>query len=129
MGTPARRSVLGRRPVAQRRMAVSVVVVGLEVVDDHVYPPGLITVSDVQLLEGMADFALSVPQGPGDDRNMTKLLAGWRHAVIAGRFFPANLPPSPWLSLAAQQAHRGQQPRGDGAPRRETKLGAPKNLS
>lgn len=101
MGTPARRSVLGRRPVAQRRMAsVSVVVVGLEVVDDHVYPPGLITVSDVQLLEGMADFALSVPQGPGDDGNMMKLLA-----------------------------YRGQQPRGDEAPRRETKLGAPKNLS
>lgn len=49
----------------------------------HVYPPGLITVSDVQLLEGMADFALSVPQGPGDDRNMMKLLAGWRHAVIS----------------------------------------------
>ena len=66
----------------------------------HVYPPGLITVSDVQLLEGMADFALSVPQGPGDDRNMMKLLA-----------------------------YRGQQPRGDEAPRRETKLGAPKNLS
>ena len=35
VGTPARRSALGRRPVAQRRMAVSVVVVGLEVVDDH----------------------------------------------------------------------------------------------
>ena len=47
------------------------------------YPPGLITVSDVQLLEGMADFALSVPQGPGDDRNMMKLLAGWRHAVVS----------------------------------------------
>lgn len=49
----------------------------------HVYPAGLITVSDVQLLEGMADFALSLPQGPGDDRNMMKLLAGWRHAVIS----------------------------------------------
>ncbi len=49
----------------------------------HVYPPGLITVSDVQLLEGMADLALSLPQGPGDDRNMMKLLAGWRHAVIS----------------------------------------------
>ncbi|MDO3017393.1 MULTISPECIES: hypothetical protein [Mycobacteriaceae] len=49
----------------------------------HVYPPGLITVSDVQLLEGMADFALSLPQRPGDDRNMMKLLAGWRHAVIS----------------------------------------------
>lgn len=49
----------------------------------HVYPPGLITVSDVQLLEGMADFALSLPRGPGDDRNMMKLLAGWRHAVIS----------------------------------------------
>lgn len=49
----------------------------------HVYPPGLITVSDVQLLEGLADLALSVPQGPGDDRNIMKLLAGWRHAVIS----------------------------------------------
>jgi hypothetical protein len=49
----------------------------------HVYPAGLITVSDVQLLEGMADFALSLPTGPGDDRNMMKLLAGWRHAVIS----------------------------------------------
>ncbi len=49
----------------------------------HVYPAGLITVSDVQLLEGMADFALSLPQGPRDDRNMMKLLAGWRHAVIS----------------------------------------------
>ncbi|OCB32796.1 hypothetical protein A9X02_24260 [Mycobacterium malmoense] len=49
----------------------------------HVYPAGLITVSDVQLLEGMADFARSVPEGRGDDRNMMKLLAGWRHAVIS----------------------------------------------
>lgn len=49
----------------------------------HVYPAGLITVSDVQLLEGMADFALSMPQGPGTDRNMMKLLAGWRHAVVS----------------------------------------------
>lgn len=49
----------------------------------HVYPPGLITVSDVQLLEGLADLALTVPQGPDDDRNLMKLLAGWRHAVIS----------------------------------------------
>jgi hypothetical protein len=49
----------------------------------HVYPAGLITVSDVQLLEGMADFAKKLPQGPLDDRNMMKLLAGWRRAVIA----------------------------------------------
>lgn len=49
----------------------------------HVYPAGLITVSDVQLLEGMADFALSMPQGPGTDRNMMKLLAGWRHVVVS----------------------------------------------
>jgi hypothetical protein len=49
----------------------------------HVYPAGLMTVSDVQLLEGMADFARSVPEGPGDDRNMMKLLAGWRHAAAS----------------------------------------------
>nr|WP_234921090.1 hypothetical protein [Mycobacteroides chelonae] len=49
----------------------------------HVYPAGLITVADVQLLEGLADFALSVPLGPGQDRNLTKLLAGWRHAAVS----------------------------------------------
>lgn len=49
----------------------------------HAYPAGLITVSDVQLLEGMADFAKKLPQGPLDDRNMMKLLAGWRRAVVA----------------------------------------------
>ncbi|WP_234809151.1 hypothetical protein [Mycobacteroides saopaulense] len=49
----------------------------------HVYPAGLIAVSDVQLLEGMADWALSAPQGPGTDRNLMKLLAGWRHAVVS----------------------------------------------
>ena len=49
----------------------------------HVYPAGLITVSDVQLLEGMADFANKIPSGPKDDRNMMKLVAGWRHAVIS----------------------------------------------
>ena len=48
-----------------------------------VYPAGLITVSDVQLLEGMADFAKKIPSGPKDDRNMMKLIAGWRRAVIA----------------------------------------------
>ena len=79
----------------------------------HVYPAGLITVSDVQLLEGMADFAKSVPQGPGDDRNMMKLLAGWRHAVISQgdsslqiflhrRGFP----------LPLSRAHPEQQPAG-----------------
>ncbi len=35
MGAPARRSVLGRRHVAQRRVPVSLVVFGLEVADDH----------------------------------------------------------------------------------------------
>lgn len=49
----------------------------------HVYPAGLVTVSDVQLLEGMADFAKKIPSGPKDDRNMMKLIAGWRRAVIA----------------------------------------------
>ncbi|MBU8814327.1 hypothetical protein [Mycolicibacterium goodii] len=49
----------------------------------HVYPAGLITVAAVQLLEGLADIAVGLPQGPGDDRNMMKLIAGWRHAVIS----------------------------------------------
>jgi hypothetical protein len=35
VGVPARRSVLGRRSVAQGRMAVAVVVFVLEVPDDH----------------------------------------------------------------------------------------------
>ncbi len=30
----------------------------------------MITVSDVQLLEGMADFAKKIPSGPKDDRNI-----------------------------------------------------------
>ena len=38
MGAPASGSVLGRRSVAQGRVAVAVVVVVLEVADDH---PGL----------------------------------------------------------------------------------------
>ncbi len=48
----------------------------------HVYPAGLMTVADVQLLEGLADIAVALPQGPGDDRNMMTLIAGWRQAVI-----------------------------------------------
>jgi hypothetical protein len=35
VGVPARRSVLGRRSVAQGRVAVSVIVLVLEVADDH----------------------------------------------------------------------------------------------
>ena len=35
VGVPARRSVLGRRSVAQGRMSVSVVVLVFEVADDH----------------------------------------------------------------------------------------------
>src|SRR4051812_24584333 len=35
VGAPAGRSVLDRRAVAQRRVAVSLVVFGLEVTDDH----------------------------------------------------------------------------------------------
>ena len=38
MGMPARRSVLGRRSVAQGRVAVAMVVLVLEIADDH---PGL----------------------------------------------------------------------------------------
>ena len=38
VGTPARRSVLGRSSVAQRRVTVSMVMLVLEVADDH---PGL----------------------------------------------------------------------------------------
>ena len=35
VGAPARRSVLDQRPVSQGRVPVSVVVLGLEVADDH----------------------------------------------------------------------------------------------
>jgi hypothetical protein len=47
----------------------------------HVYFPGVVPVSDIQLLEGMADLARSVPTLPGQDRNTMKLLAGWRYAA------------------------------------------------
>jgi hypothetical protein len=47
----------------------------------HVYVPGVVPVSDIQLLEGMADFARSLPTLPGQDPNMMKLLAGWRYAA------------------------------------------------
>ena len=40
----------------------------------HVYAPGVVPVSDVQLLEGMADLARKVPQSPGQDRDMMKLM-------------------------------------------------------
>jgi hypothetical protein len=53
---------------------------GHQSLSDNVSPA---TKSDVQLLEGMADFAKKLPQGPLDHRNMMKLLAGWRRAVIA----------------------------------------------
>jgi hypothetical protein len=47
----------------------------------HVYVPGVVPVSDIQLLEGMADLAQGVPTLPGQDRNMMKMLAGWRYAA------------------------------------------------
>ena len=47
----------------------------------HVYVPGVVPVSDIQLLEAMADLARSVPTLPGQDRNIMKMLAGWRYTA------------------------------------------------
>jgi hypothetical protein len=69
----------------------------------HVYAPGIVPVSDIQLLEGMADLAPKIPQFPGKDPDMMKLIAGWRWAAtkqgeaslqmfLVRRGFP--LPPS-----------------------------------
>jgi len=45
------------------------------------YAPGIIGVSDIQLLEGMADLAPKIPDFPGKDPDMMKLIAGWRWAA------------------------------------------------
>jgi hypothetical protein len=47
----------------------------------QVYAPGIIPVSDLQLLEGMADLAPKIPQFPGKDPDMMKLIGGWRWAA------------------------------------------------
>jgi hypothetical protein len=47
----------------------------------HVYAPGIVPVSDIQLLEGMADLAPKIQQFPGKDADMMKLIAGWRWAA------------------------------------------------
>jgi hypothetical protein len=47
----------------------------------HMYAPGIVPVSDIQLLEGIADLARKVPRLPGHDRDMMKLIAGWRWAA------------------------------------------------
>jgi hypothetical protein len=43
----------------------------------HVYAPGVVPVSDIQLLEGMADLALKVGKNP----DMMQLIASWRTAA------------------------------------------------
>lgn len=43
----------------------------------QVYVPGIVPISDIQLLEGMADLAQKIPNFPGKDPNMMKLIAGW----------------------------------------------------
>jgi hypothetical protein len=47
----------------------------------HVYAPGIVPASDIQLLEGMVDLAPKIPQFPGKDADMMKLIAGWRWAA------------------------------------------------
>jgi hypothetical protein len=47
----------------------------------HVYAPGIVPVSDIQLLEGIADLAPKIQQFPGKDADMMKLIAGWRWAA------------------------------------------------
>ena len=47
----------------------------------QVYAPGIVPISDIQLLEGMADLAPKIRQFPGKDPDMMKLIAGWRWAA------------------------------------------------
>jgi hypothetical protein len=47
----------------------------------QVYAPGIVPLSDIQLLEGMADFAPKIPDFAGKDADMMKLIAGWRWAA------------------------------------------------
>jgi hypothetical protein len=43
--------------------------------------PGIVPIPDIQLLEGMADLAPKIPQFPGKDPDLMKLIAGWRWAA------------------------------------------------
>jgi hypothetical protein len=47
----------------------------------QVYAPGIVPISNIQLLEGMVDLAPKIPQFPGKDADMMKLIAGWRWAA------------------------------------------------
>ena len=47
----------------------------------HVYAPGIVPLSDIQLLEGMADSALKVPKFLGKNPDMMQLIAAWRTAA------------------------------------------------
>jgi hypothetical protein len=44
----------------------------------HVYAPGIVPVSDNQLLEGMTDSGTALPR---QDCDVMKLIAGWRRAA------------------------------------------------
>ncbi|WP_333890870.1 hypothetical protein [Mycolicibacterium gadium] len=46
--------------------------------DPQVYAPGIVPLSDIQLLEGMADQALKVPQFLSKNADMVDLIAKWR---------------------------------------------------
>lgn len=48
----------------------------------HVYAVGIVPVSDIQLLEGMADWAYKLAGLPGaSDRNIMRMLLGWRQGA------------------------------------------------
>ena len=47
----------------------------------HVYAPGIVPISDVQLLEGMADWHERCRGRRARIRDMMKLIAGWRWAA------------------------------------------------
>ncbi len=57
----------------------------------HVYPPAIMQLSDVQLLEGIADLAKNVPTLPGQERDLLKLIAGWRWAATKQGESPLQL--------------------------------------
>jgi hypothetical protein len=83
----------------------------------HVYPPAIMQLSDVQLLEGIADLAKNVPTLPGQERDLLKLIAGWRWAATKQGESPLQL----FLmrrGFPAPLTHSEQQPQGDSAPRR-----------
>ena len=47
----------------------------------QVYAPGIVPLSDIQLLEGMADSAPKVPKFLGKNPDMMQLIAAWRTAA------------------------------------------------